>query len=167
VVEASQVFTNVEIWRLFVREADLFGVPVFETSAEKTVNNDADLLGQLPEWNLDDLYPGMTCDALVKDFNDSDKDAQDFQKRYKGKLEELIKSSNGGSQIAGAIKSFEALQEKLGRIISYAGLLHAGDTVDPEISKFYSDIRDRMTQISTNLLFFALELNRIDRKSVV
>ncbi len=145
-----------------MREADLFALPVFETAAEKTADNDTVLLGQLPEWNLDDLYPGMTCDALVKDFDDSDKAAQDFQKRYKGKLEELVKSSDGGSQIAGAIRSFEVLQEKLGRIISYAGLLHAGDTVDPEISKFYSDIRDRMTQISTNLLFFSLELNRID-----
>lgn len=135
---------------------------VFEPAAEKSANSDAEILGNLPVWNLDDLYPSMTCSALVDDFNQSDEEAQAFQKRYKGKLDEVIKSAGGGDQIAGAIKAFEALQEKMGRIISYAGLLHAGDTVDPDISKFYSDVRDRMTQISTNLLFFSLELNRID-----
>jgi oligoendopeptidase F len=147
-----------------VRTTGLFALPVFETTLEKTAQNDSDTLGDLPQWDLDDLYPGMTCEALVQDFDTSDEEAQNFHKRYKGRLEELIKSAGGGGKIASAIKDFEALQERLGRIISYAGLLHAGDTVDPEISKFYSDIRDRMTQISTNLLFFSLELNRIDDK---
>ncbi len=136
--------------------------PALETTVEKSADKEADVLGELPQWNLDDLYPGMDCDALGRDFDKCDEDAQTFQKTYKGRLEELIKSPDGGAEIAGAIKAFEALQEGLGRIVSYAGLLHAGDTVDPEISKFYSDIRDRMTQISTNLLFFSLELNRIE-----
>ena len=131
-----------------------FFSPVFETVVEKSADKDGDVLGKLPQWNLDDLYPGMTCEALTRDFDKCDEDAQNFQKTYKGQLEELMKSADGGNKIAGAIKAFEDLQEGLGRIISYAGLLHAGDTVDPEISKFYSDIRDRMTQISTNLLFF-------------
>ncbi len=147
-----------------MRKTGLFALPVFETAVEKAAGNDSDALGDLPQWNLDDLYPGMTCEALVQDFDSSDEQARGFHKRYKGQLENLIKSDGGGGKIARAIKDFEALQEKLGRIISYAGLLHAGDTVDPEISKFYSDIRDRMTQISTNLLFFSLELNRIDDK---
>jgi len=145
-----------------VRQNGVLPVPVFETTTDKAATKDSDILGNLPQWNLDDLYPGMTCDELARDFDQSEKDAQKFQENYKGRLEELIKSADGGTQIAGAIREFEALQEKLGRIISYAGLLHAGDTVDPEISKFYSDIRDRMTQISTNMLFFSLELNRID-----
>ena len=147
-----------------MKETCFFPVPVFETAVEKTANKDADVLGDVPEWNLDDLYPGMTCAALVRDFDQSDEDAQKFQECYKGRLEELVVSPDGGAKLAAAIRDFEALQEKLGRIISYAGLLHAGDTVDPEISKFYSDVRDRMTQISTNLLFFSLELNRIDDK---
>ncbi len=143
-------------------ETGTFFTSVFETAVEKPADKDGDVLGKLPQWNLDDLYPGMACEALTRDFDKCDEDAQNFQKTYKGHLEELMKSPDGGGKIAGAIKAFEALQEGLGRIISYAGLLHAGDTVDPEISKFYSDIRDRMTQISTNLLFFSLELNRIE-----
>ena len=45
---------------------------------------------------------------------------------------------------------------------SYAGLVHAGDSVDPVISKFYGDVSERLTNASVHLLFFALELNRID-----
>jgi len=145
-----------------VSENDRFVLPVLATAAEKATDKGRHDLGDLPQWNLDDLYPGMACAGLVEDFDQCDEDAQKFQATYKGRLEELIKSPDGGAEIAGAIAAFEALQEKLGRIISYAGLLHAGDTVAPEISKFYSDVRDRMTQISTHLLFFPLELNRID-----
>ena len=42
------------------------------------------------------------------------------------------------------------------------GLIHAGDSVDPAISKFYGDVSERLTAASVHLLFFALELNRID-----
>ncbi len=144
-----------------MRELSAFPEAVFDTTVEKSADDDADVLGKMPEWNLDDLYPGMTCDALVSDFDKCSQEAQKFQDRYKGKLEELIKSADGGSHIATAIKEFEALQEMLGRIISYAGLLHAGDNANTEISKFYSDVRDRLTDISTDFLFFTLELNRI------
>ena len=42
------------------------------------------------------------------------------------------------------------------------GLIHAGNTVDPGRAKFYGDVQERITAASTHLLFFALELNRID-----
>ena len=50
----------------------------------------------------------------------------------------------------------------MGRLGSYAGLVHAGNTVDPARTKFYGDVQERMTAASTHLLFFTLELNRID-----
>ena len=50
----------------------------------------------------------------------------------------------------------------MGRLGSYAVLVHAGDTVDPARTKFYGDVQERMTAASTHLLFFTLELNRID-----
>ena len=42
-------------------------------------------------------------------------------------------------------RAFEALEELLGRIMSYAGLLHAGDTTDPERAKFYGDVQEKIT----------------------
>ena len=71
-------------------------------------------------------------------------------------------SDKGGAALAGAIGRYEAMQDLLGRLISFAGLLYAGDTSDPERSKFYGDIQEKLTAITTKLLFFELELNRLD-----
>jgi oligoendopeptidase F len=46
--------------------------------------------------------------------------------------------------------------------MSYAGLVYAGDTTDPVRAKFYGDTQERLTAASSDLLFFTLELNRID-----
>ena len=72
------------------------------------------------------------------------------------------RGADGGKRLAEAVRAFEALEELLGRIMSYAGLLHAGDTSDPMRSKFYGDVQEKITAASAHLLFFALELNRID-----
>ncbi len=50
----------------------------------------------------------------------------------------------------------------MGRVMSYAGLIYAGDTTDPRRGKFYGDAQEKMTAASSDLLFFTLELNRID-----
>ena len=68
----------------------------------------------------------------------------------------------GGGRLAEAVREFEALNDLLGRIVSYAGLLYAADTSDPARQKFFGDIQEKITTISSHLLFFPLELNRID-----
>ena len=40
--------------------------------------------------------------------------------------------------------------------------LYSGDTTDPARAKFYGDMQEKITDASTQLLFFQLELNRID-----
>jgi glycine/D-amino acid oxidase-like deaminating enzyme len=60
------------------------------------------------------------------------------------------------------VAQYEALEDVLGRIISYAGLVYAGDTTDPRRAKFYGDAQEKITDASSDLLFFTLELNRID-----
>ena len=50
----------------------------------------------------------------------------------------------------------------MGRIASYAGLVYAGDTSDPQRAKLYGDVQEKMTDASAHLLFFALELNLVD-----
>ena len=61
-----------------------------------------------------------------------------------------------------AIRRYEAIEDLLGRLMSYAGLVYAGDTTDPKRAKFYGDMQERLTAASSDLLFFTLELNRID-----
>ncbi len=119
----------------------------------------AEDLGGLPEWNLEDLYAGMDDPVLKRDLALSETESVAFEEKYKGKLESL--AQEGGAVLAKAVVAFEALDELIGRIISFAGLLHAGDTSDPARSKFYGDVQEKITAASAHLLFFPLELNRI------
>jgi oligoendopeptidase F len=119
-------------------------------------------LGRLPEWNLADLYSGLDDPAIKRDLDRADADCVAFEETYKGKLAAMAAAADGGVQLAEAVKGYEAIDDLMGRIGSYAGLIHAGDTIDPARTKFYGDVQERMTAASTHLLFFTLELNRID-----
>jgi oligoendopeptidase F len=119
-------------------------------------------LGALPEWNLNDLYTGIEDPAVKRDLDRVDADSVAFEKDYKGKLAEIADRADGGAVLAEAVKRYEALDDLLGKLISFSGLVHAGNTVDPTRSKFHADVQERITAASTHLLFFVLELNRID-----
>ncbi len=119
-------------------------------------------LGDLPEWKLADLYEGTDSPQLKADLADSDRRADAMQARYAGKLAALLDGGKGGAALAEAVREFEALNDLLGRIVSYAGLLYAADTSDPKRQKFYGDIQEKITAISSKLLFFGLEFNRLD-----
>jgi oligoendopeptidase F len=119
-------------------------------------------LGDLPEWNLTDLYAGVDDPNVKRDLDRADEYSRAFEDDFKGKLAALLDQPEGGIAIAQAIVRYEQLDDLLGRLISFAGLLHAGDTVDPARTKFFGDVQDRITTATTHLLFFVLELNRID-----
>jgi oligoendopeptidase F len=118
-------------------------------------------LGTLPEWNLADLYPSAESSELKADLEKSNELAIQFEQRWKGKLASEAGKPNGGD-LAESIKEFEALEELIGRIVSFAGLVYADDTSDPKHAKLYGDIQQKMTDASTHLIFYSLELNRID-----
>ena len=115
-------------------------------------------LNALPEWNLADLYPAMDAPELKRDLARADADSAAFEADYKGRLAALT----AGGKLIEAVKRFEALEDLLGRLISYAGLVYAGNNTDPERAKFYGDIQEKITAASLHLLFFTLELNRLD-----
>jgi len=119
-------------------------------------------LGKLPEWNLTDLYAGIDAPDVERDLAALDQACEAFEADYKGRLAEETAKPDGGVWLAEAVRRYEAIDDLAGRLGSYAGLVHAGDSVDPAISKFYGDVSERLTAASLHLLFFALELNRID-----
>lgn len=139
------------------RHFDLIRSQVSASSPRANAN-----LGPLPEWNLKDLYPAIDSKELADDFEWVTTEAKKFAERYKGKLAALAADSNASKTLHEAIVAYEAIDDRLGRIMSYAALVYTGDTTDPVFSKFYGDTQDRATTISTELLFFMLELNRID-----
>jgi oligoendopeptidase F len=117
---------------------------------------------KLPEWNLSDLYSGIDAPEIASDLAKMDAECVAFETDYKGKLAERTAGEGGGLWLVEAVKRFEAIDDLAGRLGSYAGLVHAGDSLDPAISKFYGDVSERLTNASVRLLFFSLELNRID-----
>ena len=118
--------------------------------------------GKLPEWNLADLYPAIDAPEVTRDLDKLDADCVAFESTYKGKIAERVAQPDGGEWLAEAIRSYESIDDLATRLASFAQLAHAGNTVDAVISKFYGDVSERITAASTHLLFFALELNRVD-----
>jgi oligoendopeptidase F len=113
-------------------------------------------LGKLPQWDLSDLYPGRDSPALETDLAAAERDAKAFRERYLGKLAGL-----SGEALGAAVAEYERMDERLGRITSFAELTYSGNQSDPETAKFYQTIQERVNAISTHSLFFALELNHI------
>jgi len=126
-------------------------------AAEPAAGERQAALGELPQWDLSDLYPGPDSEALGHDLALLADDADAFRERYHGRLTDL-----SGAALGAAVETYERLQEASGRIMSYASLVHAGDLADPEIGRFFQTMQERINAVSTTLLFFALELNRLE-----
>jgi oligoendopeptidase F len=122
----------------------------------------AGLAETLPEWNLGDLYEGTDSPRLKADLTRMGEEVAAFSGDYRGKLAGLAQASDASATLGAALKRYEALQDLLGRLMSYAGLLYSGDTTDPARAKFYGDVQEKVTNASAQLLFFQLELNRLD-----
>jgi oligoendopeptidase F len=116
---------------------------------------------QLPTWNLDHLYPGPDSQAVKQDCSDAAAKAKAFRQDYEGKLAGL-----SGSELAAAISDYEAIEETLGRLMSYAQLLHSTDMTDAKVGRFHQSIQETVTGISAQLIFFTLELNRLDDRDL-
>ncbi|MCW5708572.1 M3 family oligoendopeptidase [Shinella sp.] len=117
-------------------------------------------LGDLPGWNLADLYPSEASSEFQGDMKKAEADALAFEAKWKGKLDTATEKT-GDEGIGAAVREFEALEDVMGRLISFAGLTYFTNTTDPANGKFYGDVQSKLTDLGAHLLFFSLELNRI------
>ncbi len=115
-------------------------------------------LGLMPEWNLADLYVSPDAPEIGRDIASATAEAARIKAAYQGKLVGLAAD---GAKIAEAVIAYEKLSDLMGRLGSYAGLLYAGNQADPARAKFYGDISEKLTAVSSDLIFFELELNQI------
>ena len=111
----------------------------------------------LPTWDLRDLYPAPDSPQLTADLDRTETEAKAFEARYAGKLAGL-----DGNGLAAAIEGLERIEEVMGRVMSYAQLLFSADSTDAARGQFYQSMQERVTSISGHLIFFSLELNRMD-----
>ena len=121
-------------------------------------------LGTLPEWNLADLYPAMDAPEFLDDLARMAAECKAFAADYQGKLASLLAAENASAALHAAIQRYERIDELMGRLMSYAGLVYAGDTSDPARAKLYGDTQEKLTSAGTDILFFQLELNQLDDK---
>jgi oligoendopeptidase F len=138
----------------------------FETNPAVTTwvfgtSEGAEALDNLPEWNLADLYSGIDAPDLARDLARAATDSATFEARWKGNLA-VAAQATGEDGLGAALRDYEALDDLMGRIGSYARLLYAGDTTDQVRAKFFGDVQEKLTDASAHLLFFGLELNLVD-----
>ncbi|SDR32285.1 M3 family oligoendopeptidase [Pseudovibrio sp. Tun.PSC04-5.I4] len=117
-------------------------------------------LGDLPEWDLSVFYSSMDAPEIDVDMVKAKDLAEQFETEFKGKLAEI--AGRSGDELAGIISRYEVIEDLMGRIGSFAGLTYTGDTTDPARQKFYGDVQEKLTTASLHLLFFTLEMNKIE-----
>ncbi len=119
-------------------------------------------LGHLPEWDLSDLYSGLDAPEFSADMTRAEEECRRFSEAYAGRIAEIAGGPDASARLAEAVRTYEGIEDLLGKLMSYAGLVYSGDTTDEARAKFYGDTRERLTNASADLLFFALELNRVE-----
>ena len=119
-------------------------------------------LGPLPEWDLSDLYAGLDDPAFARDLAAIEAECRSFAETYRGRIATIAGGDDAADTLGTAVAAYEAIEDRMGRLMSYAGLVYSGDTTDPARAKFYGDTQERLTDASSDLLFFTLELNRVD-----
>jgi oligoendopeptidase F len=113
--------------------------------------------GDLPEWDLTDLYPTPDGPEITKDMDWLEIACADFANDFEGKLDTL--DADG---MLKAVQRYEQIDVIAGRIMSYAGLRYYQITTDSDRAKFMADMQDKITAFTTPLVFYGLEFNRID-----
>ncbi|ETX29273.1 M3 family oligoendopeptidase [Roseivivax isoporae] len=114
-------------------------------------------LGDLPEWDLTDLYAAPDAPELKRDLDWLEAACKGFAEDYEGRIATL--DADGFLEM---VHRHERIENIAGRIMSYTGLRYYQNTTDPGRTKMLSDMQEKITTYTTPLVFFSLELNRVD-----
>jgi oligoendopeptidase F len=109
------------------------------------------------EWNLDDLFESPDDPRLESDLAEASAAARAFRERYRGRLAEL-----SAAELNDAIAELERIESASTRVETYARLRQAADSSDQARGALVQRVRERNTQIETELLFFDLEWSALD-----
>lgn len=110
-----------------------------------------------PKWDLSDLYSGLSDPAIAQHIQVCEDEARRFAGVYKGQVAAL-----SGEELAAAIEAYQTCDERMGRLHAYAQLRFATEATNPEIGRFSQMIQERLNRIAADIMFFTLEINRIE-----
>ncbi len=125
--------------------------PVFDANAS------AGGFGDLPEWDLGDLYSAPDAPEFARDMAWLETECAGFAAEYEERLAGL-----DAAGFLACVQRYERIDTVAGRVMSYVGLRYYQNTLDPARAKAMADAQDRITAYTTPLVFFRLEVNRID-----
>mgnify|MGYP000542495910 CR=1 FL=1 len=128
-----------------------------ELLRDAAIEAGAQPLGDLPVWDLTDLYTDNDAPELRRDLDWLETACASFAADYEGKLADL-----DASGLLDVVLRNERISAVAGRIMSFAGLRYYQLTTDADRAKFMSDMQEKITNFTTPLVFFTLELNRLD-----
>ena len=111
----------------------------------------------LPKWSLADLYDGIASQQIVTDVDFCRDEAASLAKSFEGKI-----AGMDGASLAEMIARYEALSDKIGKLLSHADLNFATDLTSPEAGQHSQTLRENLASVFSNLLFVELELAAMD-----
>ncbi|HEY8103685.1 MAG TPA: M3 family oligoendopeptidase [Gaiellaceae bacterium] len=109
------------------------------------------------EWNLGDLFDGPDDPRIDSDLEEALAASQAFRERYRGKLAGLT-----AAELNDAVAELERIKSASTRVETYARLRLAADSSDQARGALVQKVRERNTQVETELLFFDLEWGEVD-----
>ena len=121
----------------------------------------SEINNQLPIWNLSEIYKDIKDPNIGKDIKEISKLSNQFLKKWKGSIKEL-----SATDFVNCIEKYQAINESIYKIGTHSSLTFATNMEDPEISRYNSSISDQITEILSSLIFFTLELSKIDDKTI-
>ena len=115
----------------------------------------------LPAWNLKDFYASPQDPKIQEDLDAAATCAREFSKALEGHIATL-----SAKDLAEVIEDYEKIDELLARLMSYAYLLYAENMGIQDNAIFLQSIKEKVTDISQDLLFFTLEMNDIEDEAL-
>ncbi|MBC7970398.1 MAG: oligoendopeptidase F [Verrucomicrobia bacterium] len=109
------------------------------------------------EWNLSDLYQGFDDPRLAQDLAELEQSAAAFRQTYRGKVSELTPDA-----IAACLQELEAIAQTSGYLYAFPALVFSADTRNAEAKQMQDKVLEAITGIENQLLFFDLELKKLD-----
>lgn len=111
-------------------------------------------------WNLNDLFLSPDDPRIEATLNDCLARADAFANRFRPVMEDPEILTAG--VLLDAIKELEMIYEALGRVGSYASLLYASNTANPDYQNLEQRIEQRGTEVRNRLLFFEIQWLKFD-----
>ncbi len=131
-----------------------FPAPVFNANTSAAAGGD---FGTLPEWDLSDLYKAEDAPEFARDMEWLQTACADFAAKYEGKLADL-----DAAGLLECVQAYELISTTGGRLMSFAGLRYYQNTTDADRAQFMQNAQETVTVSTAPLVFYTLEINRLD-----